>query len=158
METTTKNEVIIHRVFNLPINKVWSALTEREQFQKWWGPKGFTGSSIKMEAKKGGKYLNVMRGPDGNEFWSTGSVKEFVPPKKLVITDHFSDEKGNIKLGSDYGLPGRWPKELLITFQLEEADGATKLNLHHEGIPEEAHDDCVKGWNESFDKLESNIK
>jgi uncharacterized protein YndB with AHSA1/START domain len=55
-------------------------------------------------------------------------------------------------------LQGDWPKELLITFELKEADGATKLRLEHEGVPEEAHDDCVNGWNECFDKLERNIK
>jgi len=157
-DITLKNDVVIHRVFNLPIKVVWLALTDAEYFKKWWGPKGFTCPSSKMEARVGGKYLNCMRGPDGKEYWSTGVVKEFIPEKKLVITDSFSDEKGNIKSASEYGMPGDWPKELLITFELEEADGATKLKLLHEGIPDEMHDDCKKGWNESFDKLEENIK
>jgi len=153
-----ENAVAIHRVFNLPVKVVWLALTDPEYFKKWWGPRGFTCPTSKMEARVGGKYLNCMRGPDGKEFWSTGTVKEFIPEKKLVISDSFSDSKGNKVPASDYGMPGNWPKELLITFELEEADGATKLKLLHEGIPEEAHDDCVKGWNESFDKLEENIK
>ena len=80
-----------------------------------------------------------------------------MPEKKLVVTDSFSDEHGNIKSGSDYGMPGNWPRELLITFELQEADGATKLKLQHEGVPNEMHDECRKGWNESFDKLEKNI-
>jgi len=155
--TAVQNEVVIHRVFDLPCSKVWRALTEPEEFKKWWGPKGFTCPSSKMEARVGGKYLNCMRGSDGKEFWSTGVVKEFKPGKKLVLSDTFSDKNGNIKSASEYGLPGDWPRELLITFELEEADGATKLKLIHEGIPAEAHDDCVKGWNESFDKLEKNI-
>lgn len=163
METTTQgtavqNEVIIQREFNLPPSKVWRALTEPDEFKKWWGPKDFTCPSSVIEAKVGGKYLSCMRGPDGKEYWSTGVVKEFIPEKKLVITDSFSDEKGNIKSASEYGLPGDWPRELLITLELEEADSATKLNLHHEGIPPEMHDECVQGWNESFDKLEKNIK
>jgi uncharacterized protein YndB with AHSA1/START domain len=153
-----QNEVVIHRVFDLPVTKVWRALTESEQFKKWWGPKGFTCPSSTMEARVSGRYLNCMRGPDGKEFWSTGVVKEFIPGKKLVLTDSFSDPKGNKIPASDYNMPGDWPKELLITFELEEADGVTKLKLLHEGIPEEAHDDCVKGWNECFDKLEENIK
>jgi uncharacterized protein YndB with AHSA1/START domain len=157
--SAVQNEVMIHRVFDLPVNKIWRALTEPEQFKKWWGPRGFTCPSSQMEARVGGKYLNCMRGPDGKEFWSTGVVKEFVPQKKLVLSDSFSDKNGNVKSASaDYGMPGDWPMEFLITFELEEADGATKLKLHHEGIPEEAHDDCVKGWNESFDKLEENIR
>jgi uncharacterized protein YndB with AHSA1/START domain len=156
--TAVQNEVVIHRVFDLPVNNVWRALTESEEFKKWWGPRGFSCPSSQMESRVGGKYLNCMRGPDGKEWWSTGVVKELKPGKKLVLSDSFSDKNGNVKSGSDYGLPGDWPRELLITFELEEADGATKLKLHHEGIPEEAHDDCVKGWNESFDKLEDNIK
>jgi hypothetical protein len=54
-------------------------------------------------------------------------------------------------------MPGDWPKELLITVYLEEADGATKLKLRHQGVPNEMRDDCIKGWNESLDKLERNI-
>ena len=146
------------RVFDLPVSKVWRALTVAEEFKKWWGPKDFTCPSSKMEAKVGGKYLNCMRGPDGKEYWSTGVVKEFVPERRLVISDHFSDEKGNIKNASAHGMPGNWPDEFLISFDLEEADGVTKLRLLHEGIPEEGHDDCVNGWNECFDKLEENIK
>jgi len=165
METKTKqqasalqNEIVINRVFDLPISKVWQAWTEAEQFKKWWGPKDFTCPSSKMEAKVGGKYLSCMRGPDGKEYWSTGVVKEFIPERKLVVRDSFSDEKGNIKPASDYGMPGDWPKELLLTVYLEEADGATKMKLRHQGVPEEMREDCMKGWNESFDKLEKNIK
>lgn len=152
------NDIVLNRVFDLPISKVWRAWTDADEFKKWWGPKDFTCPSSKMEARVGGKYLSCMRGPDGKEYWSTGVVKEFVPERKLVVTDSFSDEKGNIISGSEYGLPGNWPKELLISVYLEEADGATKMKLRHEGIPDEMRDECIKGWNESFDKLETNIK
>jgi len=168
METKTKqdvkqqgsalqNEIVINRVFNLPVSVVWLAWTDAEYFKKWWGPRGFTCPSSKMEARVGGKYLNCMRGPDGKEYWSTGVVKELIPERKLVVTDSFSDDKGNIKPASEYGMPGDWPKELLITVYLEEADGATKMKLKHLGIPGEMREDCIKGWNESFDKLEENI-
>lgn len=146
--------LIIHRVIGLPVHKVWRALTEAEEFKKWWGPKGFTCPSSSMEARVGGEYLNCMRGPDGKEFWSGGVVKELVPEKRLVVTDHFADKDGNHKPASEYGMPGNWPYELVITFELEEADGATKLKLKHEGIPAEMRDDCTQGWNESLDKLE----
>jgi len=68
-----------------------------------------------------------MRGPDGKEYWSTGVVQEFIPEKKLVITDSFSDSNGNITSASEQGLPGEWPAELLVTFRLEETGGATRL-------------------------------
>ena len=156
--TAVQNVIVIHWVFSLPASKVWQALTVSEYFKKWWGPEGYTCPSSTMEARKGGKYLNCMRGPDGKEYWSTGVVKEFIPEKKLVLTDSFSDAKGNIISASEQGMPGEWPMELMINFELEEADGATKLKLRHEGVPEEMHDECVKGWNESLDKLGKNIK
>jgi uncharacterized protein YndB with AHSA1/START domain len=156
-QDTVENAVVIQRVFNLPVKVVWLALTDSEYYKKWWGPRGFTTPYSQMEAKVGGHYLSCMRSPDGKDYWSTGVVKQLIPDKKLVVTDSFSDEKGNIKPASDYGMPGDWPRELLITFELEEADGATKLRLVHEGIPPEMHDECTQGWNESFDKLEENI-
>ena len=156
-ETAPQNDIVINRVFSLPINVVWLAWTDPEYFKKWWGPKDFTCPSSQMEARVGGKYLNCMRGPDGKEYWSTGVVKELIPERKLVVTDSFSDEKGNIRLASDYGIPGNWREELLITVYLEEADGATKMKLRHQGIPDEAREDCIKSWNESFDKLEEKI-
>jgi uncharacterized protein YndB with AHSA1/START domain len=155
-QTASQNDIVINRVFDLPISKVWRAWTEAEEFKKWWGPEGFTCPSSKMEAKVGGKYLNCMRGPDGKEYWSTGEVKELIPERKLVVTNSFSDEKGNVIAASEYGMPVNWPKELLITVYLEEADGATKLKLRHQGIPAEMREECMKGWNESLDKIEKN--
>ncbi|HEX7846958.1 MAG TPA: SRPBCC domain-containing protein [Chitinophagaceae bacterium] len=171
METKTKSspnpaqpvsnmpeDLVINRVFQLPIAKVWKALTEADEFKKWYGPKGFTCPHSEMEAKQGAKYLNCMRGPDGKDYWSTGTVKEIATEKKLVITDSFSDKDDNIISGTEYGLPGDWPRELLITFELSEADGATKLRLIHHGVPAPMYEECKQGWNESFDKLEENIK
>ena len=157
-QTALQNDIVINRVFDLPVSKVWQAWTTPELFKQWWGPNGFTCPSSKMEARKGGKYLNCMRSADGKEFWSTGVVQEFIPEKKLVLTDSFSDSQGNITSASDQGLPGNWPRELLITLELQEADGATKMKLRHAGVPEEMRDECIKGWNESLDKLEKNIK
>jgi uncharacterized protein YndB with AHSA1/START domain len=171
METTTKskrkneqpgktaqNTLVIQRIFNLPAKTLWLALTNSGYFKKWWGPRGYTVPYSQLETRVGGKYLNCMRGPDGKDAWSTGTVREFKPEMKLVITDSFSDDKGNIVAASEYGLPGDWPLEMQITFELEEADGATKLRLTHEGIPPEMHDECRNSWNESFDKLEENVR
>jgi uncharacterized protein YndB with AHSA1/START domain len=111
-----------------------------------------------MDVRPGGKYLHCMRSPEGQEFWSTGVFKEIVPNKKLVCTDSFSDEKGNIIPASDVHMPGEWPLELLITAEFEEKGGKTKIMLEHVGIPAEMHDECVTGWQQSFDKLQENVK
>lgn len=160
-DTTTvgkQKTVLITRTFDLPVSKMWKAWTEPESFKKWWGPKDFTCPQSSIDLKVGGKYLSSMKSSDGKEFWSTGTFKEIIPMKKIVYTDSFSDSKGNIIPASDYGMPGEWPNELVVTLTLEEVDGKTKMTLRHEGIPEESYDDCVTGWQQSFDKLENNLK
>ena len=53
-------------------------------------------------------------------------------------------------------MPGEWPKENLITVEFQEENGNTNMKLTHTGIPTEMADDCVKGWQQCFDKLEKN--
>lgn len=150
--------VSIIRTFNLPVNTVWKAWSDPENFKKWWGPKDYTCPYAAINFKSGGKYLACMKSPEGNEFWSTGIIKEIVPLKRIVYTDSFADSNGDVVPASHYNMPGEWPTELKVTVVLESADGKTNLILRQEGIPEEMHDDCVTGWQQSFDKLENNLK
>ena len=154
---TKKKDLIIDRVFNLPLSKLWKAWTEPETFKKWWGPKDFTCPYISIDFRVGGKYLACMRSSKGQEYWSTGVYKEIISQKKIVNTDSFSDNKGNIIPASDLNMPGEWPKECLVTITFEEAGGKSKLHLQHAGIPPEMHDECIQGWNQSLDKLQNNV-
>lgn len=156
--TAAKPPIVIDRVLNLPVNKVWKAWADPEEFKKWWGPENYTCPSSEVDFRVGGKYLHCMRSSDGVEYWSTGVYKEIVPNKKQVFTDSFSDENGNVIPASSLNMPGEWPTELLITVTFEEDGEKTKLRIQHEGIPDEMRDDCIKGWNESLDKMERNIK
>jgi uncharacterized protein YndB with AHSA1/START domain len=105
----------------------------------------------------GGKYLNCMRGPAGTDFdkdfWSTGVYREIVPLERIVCTDSFADEHGNVVPATHYGMSDM-PLEMLITVTFEEHEGKTKLTLHHVGIPAGAdREGAHQGWSESFDKL-----
>lgn len=157
------NVLVIERVFDAPVEKVWQAWTEPEQIKKWHGPEGFTAPSIEQDFRVGGKYLYCMHGPAGTEFdkdfWSTGVYEEIVPMKKIVATDSFADEKGNVVPSDEYGMPGL-PLELKITATFEELpDGKTKMTLHHEGFaPGEHRDGAQEGWSSSLDKLEAVVK
>jgi uncharacterized protein YndB with AHSA1/START domain len=79
--------------------------------------------------------------------------------QRLVFTDSFADEKGNVVPASHYGLTGDWPLELLVTVTFEEKKGKTTMTLRHEGIPSGTMSDNTEaGWNESFDKLAESLK
>jgi uncharacterized protein YndB with AHSA1/START domain len=153
----TKNELIIIRIFNAPRQLVWKAWTDPELCMRWWGPKGFTSPACKMDLRVGGEYLNCMRSPEGQDFWSKGTFREIVAPKRLVMTDSFADKEGNIVPATHYGLGSEFPLEMLITVELVDHDGKTKLTLKHagvEGLNATDRGNMQQGWNESFDKLE----
>lgn len=154
-----KEELSIKRIFDAPIEKVWRAWTVADNFKKWWGPKDFTAPDIKIDLAVDGKYLFCMRGPDGKEYWSTGIYKKIIPHKKLVMTDSFADEKGNVVSASHYGMDD-FPLELEVTVNFKERkNGKTEMFLRHRGLPRGQMLDLTRqGWEQSFDKLEKSLE
>ena len=152
----------VTRVINAPREKVWQAWTDPELFKKWWGPKGFTAPVAEIDARVGGKMFNAMEGgPDmgefaGQRYYGIGVIKESVPNEKLVVTDSFADEHGNVVSPADV-MPGmeNWPVESTVTVTLEDAgEGQTKLTLKHGPFPDgEQFHNTEAGWLQSFDKL-----
>ena len=124
-DTQQTQELVIERVFDAPRERVWEAWTDPEQMKKWWGPKDFTAPTVEIDLKEGGKYLNCMRSPDGQEFWSTGVYREIVPMERLVITDSFADEEGNVVPGDHYGMPDI-PLETEVTVTFEDQGDARR--------------------------------
>jgi len=160
MATAIKNkeELTITRIFDASRELAWKAWTDPEAVKRWWGPKYFTAPVSKIDLRVGGKYLSCMHGPDNKDYWSTGVYREIVPMERIVCTDSFADEKGNVVPASYYGMPGEWPLELLVTVSFEETGGRTKMTLRHEGLPEGLmREQCEAGWSESFDKLAESI-
>ena len=154
-----KNDLIITRTFNASRELVWRSWTDTELVKRWWGPKIFTSPSCKIDFRVGGKYLFCMRSNSGPEIWqkgiwSTGVYKEIIPMEKIVFTDSFADEKGNVVSPTYYGMEN-FPAELQVTLTFEAVEkGKTKMTLYHTGIPENMMEECRTGWNESFDKLD----
>lgn len=151
---STERDLVITHVIAAPRELVFRAWTEPEHVKHWWGPRGFTTPVCQIDLCPGGKYLSCMRSPEGKDYWSTGVYREIVVPEKIVVTDSFADEHGNVVPASYYGMSGDVPLEMLITVTFEERDGKTTLTLRHSGLPEaEGWSGAETGWNESFDKL-----
>ncbi|OGS45291.1 MAG: hypothetical protein A2539_08700 [Elusimicrobia bacterium RIFOXYD2_FULL_34_15] len=167
MTSQDRKEIVITRIFNAPRELVWKAWTEPEMIKKWWGPKDFTAPEIKVDLRKGGKYLYCMRSPEGNEYWSGGTFQEIVPFEKMVLTDSFSDEKGNMVEPVKYGMSKDFPKEMQVTIKFEEypqnGGGKTKLTIAYAKPESDASYEAIvksgmeSGWNESLDKLAESL-
>ncbi|MFH0773570.1 MAG: SRPBCC domain-containing protein [bacterium] len=160
MENINKKELTITRIFKAPCELVWRYWTEPEYFKKWWGPRFFSSPTCRIDFKVGGKYLHCMKDQSGKKFWNTGIYKEIIPFKKIVASDSFSDEKGNIIPASQHGMEG-FPLELEIVVMFEKQDEKTKMTLIHSGIEHidsKSRKNMQQGWRESFDKLAENLK
>ena len=156
--TQTLKDIVIERTFDIPLDIFWKAWTNAEILKRWWGPKNFTCPAFYMDLTIGGKYLAGMKDKkDGKVIWSTGNFVEIEPEQKLVMTDSFSDEKGNPVSAVQYGMPGEWPRYLVISISLKGNEGQTEMTLKQGPMPVETADDCITGWQESFDKLEEEV-
>lgn len=152
-----KKTITIERTFDLPLKTVWKAWSEPESMKLWFSPEGFSCPSSSIDFRVDGKFLNSMKEPNGNETWSTGTYLEIVPYKKIVYLDSFANAEGDVVPASFYKMPGKWELQLRVTVEFEEVDGKTRMKLTHENLPIEAADDCIKGWNSCFDKLEAEL-
>lgn len=157
MVDNIKNEITVTRIFDAPREQVWKAWTEPIQLMRWWGPKGFTSPVCKTDLRVGGKYLYCMRSPEGKDFWSTGVYQEIIKQERIVCTDSFADEKGNVVPASHYGMTN-FPSELQVSVMFEKHEGKTKITLLHVGIPSDMKEMCTQGWNQSFDKLAESLR
>jgi uncharacterized protein YndB with AHSA1/START domain len=158
------NTFIISRTFNAPRELVFKAWTDPEMVKQWWGPEGFTAPYAKVDLQVGGKYVFAMHGPAGSEWdkdmYSAGVYKEIIPNEKLVITDYFSDEQGNMVDPTEQGMDPNFPKESVSTVLFEdEGENKTKVSLIFEKPESEeqwqamVNSGMEAGWNTSLDKL-----
>jgi len=154
----TKKEAGITRVFDAPRETVWKAWTDPLAVRHWWGPKDFTAPHISIDLRVGGRFVYCMRGagPDGEvkDYWNTGVHKEIVPLRKIVSTMSFADEQGTPVPASYYGMPGTWPKEVLVTVTFADGTaGRTKLTVQETGVPREMAELSRLGWEQQLDKF-----
>ncbi len=153
-------DLVITRVFDAPRELVWQAFADPERMQHWFGPKGSTILSSKMDLRVGGTYHGAMRNPDGQVMWAKFVYREVNAPERLSWVHSFSDENGGL---TRHPLSTTWPLELLTTVTFEEApSGKTKLTLSWSPINateeerktfEAAHDSMQGGWTGSFERL-----
>lgn len=155
MTTKDSNPLIITRTFDAPNALVFKAWTDPERMKEWWGPKGFTTPFCEIDLKLGGVIHYCMRSPEGKDYWGKGVYREIIEPTKIVYTDSFADEKGNIVSAEYYGMSADWPEEGKVTVTFEDQNGKTKLTVEHANIiasgPE--RDMCKDGWNKTLDSL-----
>ncbi len=138
----SERELVITRILNAPRRLVFSAWIEPDRAACWWGPRGFTTISCRMDVRPGGAWRRAMRAPDGSVHVKRGTYREVVEPERLVFTYADEDAEGN---------PGH---ETLVTVSFAEHGGKTKLTLHHVAFDSVASRDSHDGgWTSCLERF-----
>lgn len=114
MQTTLPIE--IETFINAPAEKVWKALTDKEQMKDWY----FDVSDFKPV---GGFQFSFWGENEGRRYLHVCSIKEVIENKKLSYTWTYDGYEG----------------ESLVTFELSEEHGGTRVKLTHSGLEAFAH-------------------
>jgi uncharacterized protein YndB with AHSA1/START domain len=121
---------------------VYRALTDPAQLRRWWGPRGFTVTSLEFRPRVGDAYRIAMQPPDGDLFHLCGEFTEVDPPGRLAFTFRWDP-------------PHADDRQTLATLSLDDRGAQTGLRLvHGEFATAEREALHRAGWTDSLDQLE----
>ncbi len=108
-----KQEVIVTRLFDVPRERLFKAMTDPKLIPQWWGPAFLTTVVEKMDCKPGGSWRYVQKESNGNVYAFHGVYHQVAAPEQLVCTFEYEDESGHVALE---------------TITLEDVNGKTLLH------------------------------
>jgi uncharacterized protein YndB with AHSA1/START domain len=158
MANETHNDterMTITRVFDAPRELVWKAWTDPKYVMQWWGPKGFTSPTCKIDFRVGGKFLCSMKSPDGQEFYNAGEYHEIIPHEKIVSSMYFADAQGNKVEPEVYGIEHEAIPDARDVALFEDlGNGQTKLTFIGNETMESARESGqAEGWDQVLEKF-----
>jgi uncharacterized protein YndB with AHSA1/START domain len=132
----------MERVLSAPPAAVFAAFTDSSELAKWWGPQGFTISSLDFDPRLGETYRIEMQPPEGGAFFLRGEFREVDPPARLAFTFVWED-------------PDPDDVENLADLSFRDLGETTEVSLTQGPFKTEARRALHRdGWGDSFDKLE----
>ncbi|WP_143304647.1 SRPBCC family protein [Chitinophaga vietnamensis] len=107
-----KQELVITREFELPVDLLFKAYVEPEIVAEWMGTK-----VLKLESRKHGSYQLQTSDPKGNvAFIASGVIHEFIPDQKITRTFEMEKMSFGVQL------------EILVFERL--TDDTSQLTMH----------------------------
>jgi len=88
-----KQELVITREFDLPLELLFKAYVDPEIVEQWMGTK-----VLKLENKKHGSYQFETTDPKGNKHRFNGTIHEFSPNEKITRTFEMENTPFGVQL------------------------------------------------------------
>lgn len=152
-----KEQLVVTRIIDAPIDVVWDAWTQPEHVMHWWGPKDYTSPSCKIDLRVGGKYVFAMQAPQeqgGQVSYTAGVYRRIFPLEVLEFTQGLSDAQGNRIDPAEIGMPPDFPAELHTTVTFRPRGDMTEITITQEGwVPSQMFVYALAGTQQQTDKL-----
>lgn len=84
-----EREIVVVRSFDAPADLVFDCWTIPALIRRWMGPPDWTMITCEFDARVGGNWRFVSRGPDGFEMAHGGTITELVRPERIVTTERY---------------------------------------------------------------------
>jgi uncharacterized protein YndB with AHSA1/START domain len=84
MPSESDRELVLQRDLPFPVELVWTALTDPQHVNKWFGPDGFRNERVSMDLRVGGVWSFDMVAPDGTRYPNHCVFKAIVPQQRIV--------------------------------------------------------------------------
>jgi uncharacterized protein YndB with AHSA1/START domain len=94
-QNSPEREIVITRLIDAPIERVWRAWADPSEIVQWWGPHGFKTDTNRREFKPGGTWKHTMIGPDGTRYPNAARYEEIVEHERIVYTNGGGREGGD---------------------------------------------------------------
>ncbi|HEY9010406.1 MAG TPA: SRPBCC family protein [Devosia sp.] len=132
-------EIVVTREFDAPRELVWDCWTVPALIRRWLaGPPGWEMTTCEFDARVGGKWRFVAKGPGGMEMGHGGVIKVFDRPERMVSTEIYDwDWTGGETINTNEFAElagGRSRSTLTITYSSKEARDGARATPMAEGM------------------------
>jgi len=135
--TEVADAVVVERILDAPVAKVWKALTDVDQMRHWY-------FDLKEFKPQVGFEFEFLVEHEGNAYHHLCKITEVIPQRKVAYTWRYKGAAG----------------DSLVTFELSPEGSKTRLKVTHTGIetfpktPAYARKNFESGWTAIATELE----
>ncbi len=105
------NTLVLERIYNAPIEKVWAAISEREQLKQWCFD-----FPAEFNLQTGSEFDWYGGEPNGKQWLHRGKFTEIIPGKKLVHTWEYPGYTGKASVSWELTKVDNGSTMLVLTF------------------------------------------
>lgn len=144
-----ESDLAIDRVFDAPLELVWSAWADPKHAAQWWGPHGCTILLYEQDFRTGGTFRIHLSAPDGKICRDEGIFEEVVSQQRFTRF-------------STVTVVGATWFEVRIAIAFAPIGEKTSVSIRHSfynlaPAAGDARRGARQGWGETFDRLAAHL-